>query len=98
MANAHMTNPAANQPTDGAMQEEAERTMRELLASLPPLPDHEALARAQGVLPITSLDDLPRWPEDDMDVWEGFDEWLAERRRTQHELQRQRRDEDADRW
>lgn len=30
----------------------------------------EELARAQGVKPIRSIDDLPRWPADDMDAWE----------------------------
>lgn len=40
----------------------------------------EELARAQGVKPIKSVEDLSKWPEDDLDAWEGFDEFLEELR------------------
>lgn len=61
-------------------RERAEEHMREFLASLPPPPSLEDLARAQGIKPIENIDDLPRWPEDDLDAWDGFDEFLEELR------------------
>jgi hypothetical protein len=76
--------------------EEEERAMRELLASLPPPPSLEDLARAQGVRLPQQWDDLPQWPEDDMEAWDGFDEILAEYRRSQLELEQQKRREDLD--
>ena len=75
-----------NQPTTESeddkhwTREQAEEYMREFLASLPPPPSLEELARAQGVKPIRSIDDLPKWPEDDLDAWDGFDEFLEELR------------------
>ncbi len=88
--------PDNESPVDPAVWEEEERRMRELIASLPPPPDLEALARAQGVLPITSLDDLPRWPENDMDAWDGFDEFLEELRHGEGDLRRWVRDPKPD--
>jgi hypothetical protein len=76
--------------------EEEERAMRELLASLPPPPSLENLARAQGVHIPQQWDDLPQWPEDDMEAWDGFDEIVAEYRRSQLELEQQKRREDPD--
>ncbi len=76
--------------------EEEERAMRALLASLPPPTPIEELARAQGVRIPQRWDDLPRWPEDDMEAWDGFDEFLAEYRRGQLELEQQKRREDPD--
>ena len=76
--------------------EEEERAMRDLLASLPPPPSLEELARQQGVRIPQRWDDLPRWPEDDMEAWNGFDEILAEYRRDQLELEQQKRREDPD--
>lgn len=75
---------------------EEERAMRELLASLPPPPSLEELARAQGVRIPQRWEDLPRWPEDDMEAWDGFDEFLAEYRRGQRELEQQKRRDDPD--
>lgn len=76
--------------------EEEERAMRDLLASLPPPPPLEELARQQGVRIPQRWEDLPRWPEDDMEAWEGFDEILAEYRQGQRALQQQKRREDSD--
>ncbi|HEY8293325.1 MAG TPA: hypothetical protein VIG44_12590 [Thermomicrobiales bacterium] len=76
--------------------EEEARAMRELLASLPPPTPIEELARQQGVRIPQRWDDLPRWPEDDMEAWEGFDEILAEYRRGQLELEQQKRREDPE--
>lgn len=69
-------------------RKEAERRMREVLDSLPPPPPIEELARRQGVRPPQSLDDLPRWPEDDLEAWEGFDEFLEELRHGKGDLGR----------
>ena len=77
-------------------REEAERRMRELLASLPPPPSIEELARAQGVRIPQQWETLPRWPEDDLEAWDGFDEFLEEFRRNQRELQMQKRREEPD--
>lgn len=76
--------------------EEEARAMRALLASLPPPPSLEELARAQGVRIPQRWDDLPRWPEDDMEAWDGFDELLTEYRRGQLELEQQKRREDPE--
>ena len=76
--------------------EEEARALRALLASLPPPPPFEELARAQGVRIPQRWDDLPRWPEGDMAAWDGFDEFLAEYRRGQLELEQQKRREDPD--
>jgi hypothetical protein len=77
-------------------KEEAERRMRELLASLPPPPPIEELARQQGIHLPQHWEDLPRWPEDDMEAWDGFDEFLDEFRRDQLELEQRKRREDPD--
>ncbi len=76
--------------------EEAERRMRDLLASLPPPPSLEELARAQGVKSVTSLEELPKWPEDDLDAWDGFDEFLEELRHGRGDLRRWARDAKMD--
>lgn len=70
---------------------EAERRMRELLASLPPPPTPEELARRQGKpWPPPTWDDLMRENEafDWGNAWHGFDEWLEAKRRG----------EDTSRW
>ena len=67
-------------------QERAEEHMREFLASLPPPLSLDDLARAQGIKPIKCIDDLPRWPEDDLDAWDGFDEFLEELRHGNGDL------------
>jgi hypothetical protein len=71
-------------PDDASLTDaDAERRMQELLASLPPPIPLEELARRQGVQLPQRCEDLPRWPEDDMDAWDGFDEWLEELRHGQ---------------
>jgi len=77
-------------------KEGAERRMRELLDSLPPPTPIEELARQQGVHLPQRWDDLPRWPEDDLEAWDGFDELLDEFRRGQLKLEQQKRREDPD--
>jgi hypothetical protein len=72
-------------------KEEGERRMSELLASLPPPPSIEELARAQGIRIPQRWDDLRRWPEDDLDAWDGFDEFLEELRYGQRERVGKRR-------
>jgi len=52
----------------------------------------EELARAQGVKPMRSIDDLPKWPEDDLDAWDGFDEFLEELRHRTGDLRPWMRD------
>ena len=52
----------------------------------------EEVARTRGVTSIRSADDLPKWPEDDLDVWEGFDEFLDELRHGVGSLRRWARD------
>jgi hypothetical protein len=76
--------------------DEEVRAMRDLLASLPPPPSLEEMARAQGVRIPQHWDDLPQWPEDDMEAWDGFDEILAEHRRSQRELAQQKLHEEPD--
>lgn len=68
---------AANQP-----EREPERTTErsDPYKGLRSSTSLEELARAQGVKPIESTDDLAKWPEDDLDAWEGFDEFLEELR------------------
>ncbi len=68
---------AANQPVADPGRDAEEGDLYQGLRSPIPL---EELARAQGVKPIESVDDLPKWPEDDLDAWEGFDEFLDELR------------------
>lgn len=68
---------AANQPVADPERDVEESDLYQGLRSPIPL---EELARAQGVKPIGSVDDLPKWPEDDLDAWEGFDEFLDELR------------------
>jgi len=72
--------------------EEESRAMRALLASLPPPTPIEELARAQGVRIPQRWDDLPRWPEDDMEAWDGFDEFLEELRHGTGEIRPWMRD------
>lgn len=75
---------AVNQPTtepesDGYWtREQAEEHMREVLASLPPPPSLEELARAQGVRIPQQLEDLAGgFSEEDFD---GFDEFIEQLR------------------
>lgn len=68
---------AANQPVADSARNAEESDLYQGLRSPIPL---EELARAQGVKPIESADDLLKWPEDDLDAWEGFDEFLDELR------------------
>jgi hypothetical protein len=56
----------------------------------------EELARRLGVKPIDSMDDLPKWPEDDLDAWEGFDEFLDELRHGNRPRREWTRDTKAD--
>jgi len=92
----------AKQPTtepenDGFWtREQAEAHMRGFLASLPPPPSFEELARAQGIRPIKSIDDLPKWPENDLDAWDGFDEFLEELRHGTGDLRQWARDAKPD--
>jgi hypothetical protein len=72
------TNAVSQLPTDlnddeKRLWEEEERAMHELLASLPPPPSFEELARAQGVrIPQRWEDLIPDWPEGEWDD-EDFD-------------------------
>ncbi len=77
-------------------KEEAERRMRDLLTSLPPPTPIEELARQQGVRLPQRWEELPRWPEDDLGAWDGFDEVIEELRRNQCELQQRKRREEPE--
>lgn len=68
---------AANQPVADSERNAEESDLYQGLRSPIPL---EELARAQGVKPIKSAEDLSKWSEDDLDAWEGFDEFLEELR------------------
>jgi hypothetical protein len=99
MFDANTVNQSATEPENNGLwtQEQAEAHMREFLASLPPPLSFEELAHVQGVTPITNIRDLPRWPEDDLEAWDGFDEFLEELRHGQQEWAQQERDTDLDR-
>ncbi|MCA1668428.1 MAG: hypothetical protein LC793_13760 [Thermomicrobia bacterium] len=88
--------PPADLNDDEKRRREAEaRAMRVFLASLPPPTPIEELARIQGVRIPQRWDDLPRWPEDDMEAWEGFDEFLEELRHDTGDLRPWMRDADS---
>lgn len=74
-------NTAANQPMADLQHDTAHDDPYKGLRSPIPL---EEVARAQGVKPIKNMDDLPKWSEDDLDAWEGFDEFLDELRHGKH--------------
>lgn len=76
-------NTAANQPMADPQHDTAQGDPYTGLRSPIPL---EEVARAQGVKPIKSMDDLPKWSEDDLDAWEGFDEFLDELRHDTGDL------------
>lgn len=70
-------NTAANQPMAHLQHDMEQDDPYKGLRSPIPL---EEVARARGVKPIKRADDLSKWPEDDRDAWEGFDESLDELR------------------
>jgi hypothetical protein len=84
---------AANQPERDSESNAERSDPYEGLRSSVPL---EELARAHGMKPIKSMDDLPRWPEDDLDAWEGFDEFLDELRHGNRTRREWTRDTKAD--
>lgn len=77
-------------------REEAERRMHDLLASLPPPVPIEELAHQQGIHLPQRWDDLPRWPEDDREAREGFDEFLEELRHGKGDLRQWARGANSD--
>jgi hypothetical protein len=92
-----MSTPNDELPDDAPLtDEDAARRMQELLASLPSPPSLEELARAQGAKPVTRLEDMPEWPEDDLDAWDGFDEFLEELRHGRGDLRRWAREQKSD--
>ncbi len=71
--------------------EEESRAMRALLASLPPPPPLEELARAQGVRVPQRWEDLcPDWPEGEWDDEEDFDEVRRRWKEEQLALEQER--------
>lgn len=93
-----MTETTTPKPTDSDNEDdwprptpEAERAMREFLATLPPPPSAEELARRQGKpWPLPTYDELVALTEtiDWGDAWDGFDEFLDDLRH----------DRDLSRW
>ncbi|GEM_PF-6473144 len=71
--------------------EEEVRAMRALLASLPPPPSLEELARAQGVRIPQRWEDLsPDWLEDEREDGEDFDEVRRRWKEEQLALEQER--------
>jgi hypothetical protein len=71
--------------------EEEERAMRDLLASLPPPPPLEELARQQGVRIPQRWEDLtPDWSESEWDGEEDFDTIREQMRASEIEVMRRK--------